>query len=146
MEDFVVMGGGQSRHWPKIQGVAGEPNRFTVLEDYWAHWMDQEGTEHRVMVPAGFVTNMASSPRIMWWIVGPFDLGPSAVIHDWFYHTRGQCQLRVGDQWQSTVITRRQADWVMRQLMRFDKSVAWWRRKASWWLIRRFGLSNWTRK
>ena len=132
--------------WPKLQGIAGERNRWTVLEPYRATWRSIGGVRHRVTVPAGFETNMASSPRIMWWIVGPYDLGPAALVHDWLYHTRGACQAWNGSEWVDTKVARRNADWIMRQLMaRQEGLVTWWRRKPSWWLIRRFGLGNWTR-
>jgi hypothetical protein len=39
-----------------------------------------------VVVPAGFVTDMASVPRALWWLMPPWDrYGPAAIVHDLDY-------------------------------------------------------------
>jgi len=36
--------------------------------------------------PQGFVTDLASIPRIFWWLLPPFGkYGKAAVLHDWCY-------------------------------------------------------------
>ena len=133
--------------WPTLQGIRGERNRYTVVEPYRASWMGPDSVMYRVTVPAGFETNMASSPRIVWWAIGPYDLGPAALVHDWLYHTRGRVEVLNDDgRWVGALVTRREADRIMRQLCgSHPKLVTWWRRKLAWWFIRRFGLGNWTR-
>tara|TARA_A100001011_G_scaffold278263_1_gene288050 strand:+ start:2571 stop:3062 length:492 start_codon:yes stop_codon:yes gene_type:complete len=39
----------------------------------------------KVTVPKGFVTDMASVPRICWAFIAPFDVARAAVIHDLLY-------------------------------------------------------------
>jgi len=35
-----------------------------------------------ITVPTGFVTDLASVPRAMWWAIAPFDVARAAIIHD----------------------------------------------------------------
>lgn len=43
-----------------------------------------------VMVPAGFVTDFASTPRALWWLLPPTGpWGKPSVIHDLLYRTKG---------------------------------------------------------
>ena len=38
-----------------------------------------------ITVPSGFVTDLASVPRAMWWLIAPFDVARAAIIHDLLY-------------------------------------------------------------
>ena len=38
-----------------------------------------------ITVPKGFVTDLASVPRAMWWAIAPFDVARAAIIHDLLY-------------------------------------------------------------
>lgn len=38
-------------------------------------------------VPANFLTNFHSVPRILWPLIHPFEFGQAAAIHDWLYAT-----------------------------------------------------------
>ena len=42
-------------------------------------------TSDRVSVPKGFVTDLASVPRGIWWLIAPWDIARAAVIHDLLY-------------------------------------------------------------
>jgi hypothetical protein len=44
-----------------------------------------------VHIPAGFVTDFASIPRIAWRVISPTDyhIGKPAVVHDWLYRNPG---------------------------------------------------------
>jgi hypothetical protein len=48
-----------------------------------------------ITVPKGFVTDFASTPRPIWWLMPPSDeYDAAAVVHDWFYRnhfTRWLC-------------------------------------------------------
>jgi hypothetical protein len=63
----------------------------------------------RLNIPAGFITDLASIPRIIWSLVPPYGLYTrSAVVHDWLYRSKIQ-------------ITREDADKVFLELMQQDK-------------------------
>lgn len=83
-------------------------------------------------VPAGYVTDLASTPRWLWWLVPPFGayLG-AAVLHDFLYSSRP--------------VTRVEADRAFFAAMLVDGERVW---RA--WLIYRavrwFGWLAWRRR
>jgi hypothetical protein len=43
-----------------------------------------------IQIPAGFVFDLASVPRVLWWLIAPFELSIVApLIHDWLYRVEG---------------------------------------------------------
>lgn len=57
-----------------------------------------------ITVPAGFVTDFASTPREVWMVYPPWGkYGPAAILHDWFYRIQ--------------FATREMADDVLREAM-----------------------------
>lgn len=38
------------------------------------------------VVPAGFMTDFNSIPRLLWRLLPPTEYGAAGVIHDWLYH------------------------------------------------------------
>jgi hypothetical protein len=73
----------------------------------------------RIDIPAGFVTDFASIPRVLWAILPPERHAVASLPHDWLYQhgaLHGQA------------ITRGQADALFDELLRFDQAGAWERR------------------
>jgi hypothetical protein len=82
-----------------------------------------------IVVPAGFVTDFASTPRAIWAVlppVGNYQL--AAVVHDFLYWDQG--------------CTREQADNLLRAAMTESK-VEPVKRDIIWQAVRRFGTSAW---
>ena len=50
-----------------------------------------------ISVPTGFVTDLASVPRAMWWLIAPFDVARAAIIHDLLYKTIRQYRWKKKD-------------------------------------------------
>jgi|SRR6185436_3141172 len=51
-----------------------------------------------IHVPAGFITDFASVPRFLWWLLPPNGrYGKAAVIHDYLYRTYGAGSKIVAD-------------------------------------------------
>lgn len=50
--------------------------------------VDRNGT---VNVPVNFLSDLASVPRLCWWILAPFDIARPAVIHDYLYRQLKTC-------------------------------------------------------
>lgn len=87
-----------------------------------------------IEAPAGFVTDLASVPRILWPAFSPFDdYLESAIPHDWGYSP-------LNDRF-----TRRQIDDMMLELM-FNTGVSDHRRNAVYTAVRRFGWRNYQGK
>ena len=38
-----------------------------------------------ITVPSGFITDLASTPRILWNVIAPFDVARAAIVHDLLY-------------------------------------------------------------
>lgn len=84
-----------------------------------------------LVVPAGFGTDLASIPQVLWSVlpkVGKWDL--AAVVHDYLYQTGG--------------CTRTQADAVLREAM-IVSGVAGRRRFEIYWGVRLGGWVAWNK-
>jgi Protein of unknown function (DUF1353) len=82
-----------------------------------------------IVVPAGFVTDFASTPRALWSVIPPtgrYQL--AAVVHDFLYWDQG--------------CTREQADAVFRVAMA-ESNVKPFERDLMWQAVRNFGQSAW---
>jgi hypothetical protein len=100
------------------------PGRWQLTSD-----LIFDGAREQFRVPAGFVTDFASVPRLLWWLVPPFgEHTRSAVLHDWLYHAK--------------VVDRRDADGLFLRCMRME-SVPAWRRFAMHAAVRIFGWWAW---
>lgn len=84
---------------------------------------------NRVAVPHGFVTDLASVPRLFWQVLPPQGrYGPAAILHDWLY-------------WQQST-TREEADQIFLVVMEeIEVPVA--KRRAMWGSVRVFGGPFW---
>ena len=88
-------------------------------------------TRFVITVPAGFVTDFASTPRALWAVLPPFgtyQLG--AVVHDFLYWDQG--------------CTREEADALLRAAMA-ESRVEPLKRDAIWQAVRRGGEAAWTK-
>jgi len=85
----------------------------------------------RITVPVGFITDFASSPPPIWWLIPPWGkYGKAAVIHDYLY--------------QLGIRTRKEADDIFRESM-LVLGVAPWRVSLMYWGVRIFGWLAWHR-
>lgn len=79
-----------------------------------------------VIVPVGYVTDYASTPRMLWPIFPPFgDHSRAAIVHDYLYSVEGGC-------------SRFLADAIFRETM-FALGVPLWRRMTMYYAVRLFG-------
>ena len=119
-----------------------------------------------ITIPAGFVTDFASSPRIFWPVLSPWGKwGKAAVVHDLLYQRQGYGEWRTKIQWLSakgkevdgetlgamphlypffdwTPTTRKWADHIFLEAMGV-LGVAPWRRRLMYWGVRLFGWLAW---
>lgn len=100
-----------------------------------------------LVVPKGFVTDLASIPRVFWSEIAPFQLSIIApVTHDFLYQHGGNITTRVkgADVLIDTahVFSRAEADAFLRDLAT-QQGVPAWRRNAAYYAVRLFGKSSW---
>ena len=109
---------------PLLQPLADGCN--WELHEKFGFWTPRTGL---IMVPAGFVTDLASIPRLFWNILPPFGkYTRAAIVHDWLYRT----QMR----------TRETADRVLWDGM-VACGVPWWQRVIIYQNVRWFGFAAW---
>lgn len=86
-----------------------------------------------VVVKPPFTTNLASVPRLAWWLIPRDDkaIVEPAVFHDWLYFTCGQGEL-----------TRRACDRLLSDAMRVA-GAPWWKRHVVYWAVRLGGWKPW---
>lgn len=132
--------------YPQIVPLGG--NRYRLALDYIYEWA-AEGGEYRLVVPAGFECDLASVPRLLWFYISPFDLGPAAVPHDWIYahggHLPHGSQLhRVLGVWVEThePWTRHNCDRLFARMMR-EAGVSKTKRRNAYRAVRWFGRGAW---
>jgi hypothetical protein len=113
--------------------------RLWRLERHY-DYRDVEGARD-IRVPVGFLFDLSSVPRPLWWLIAPFDLSIVApLIHDFLY--------RYGGSPPGNAVTpphaysRAEADRLFRTIME-QEGVARWRRVAAYAAVRAFGGGGW---
>lgn len=126
-------------HEPELR-VTG-PNTFALLQALY-----YEGSRDTFVVPAGFVTDFASVPRVAVWLVPRFGrYTKAAIVHDWMCIELAR---------QFTVVARRSDPWqyvshvgpgdvdgIFRRIMR-EEGVSWLLRWLVWCGVRWGALAN----
>ena len=98
--------------------------RFMLLAPFEYH-VGSFPSEEAIKVPAGFVTDLASVPRVLWSILPPHGrYAKAAIVHDYLY------DYGIG--------TRKRADDIFLEGMEV-LGVPKWRRYVMYWAVRMFG-------
>ncbi len=102
-------------------------------------------TKKTITVPTGFVTDLASVPRAMWWAIAPFDVARAAIIHDLLYKNIRQYRwkmknLEVEEDKELIKAAKIAADKVFLLGMKdAEPKVAGWKIYSSWKAVDLFG-------
>ena len=106
--------------------AGGELGLWRLDEDL--HYL---GCREEFVIPAGFVGDFASIPRLFWNILPPFGKhSRSAWLHDFLYATH--------------LVSRQDADGLFLRTME-EYGVSWWRRRLMHRAVRLFGFGAWER-
>ena len=109
-------------------------------------WRLAEAYEFRdggnlITVPEGFRFDLASIPRVFWWLISPFELSVAApLVHDFLYAYDGDPP--AGSIEPPRVYTRKEADQLFLRIMEIE-GVPGWRRIPAYWAVRGFGWIGW---
>ena len=94
-----------------------------------------------ITVPAGFVFDLSSIPRVFWALVAPFDLSIVApLLHDFLYRHAGRPPAGSVDP--GRVYNRAEVDRMFRTIMEAENVLAW-RRMIAYLAVRAFGRGAW---
>ena len=138
---------------PDIEPLPGD--RYRLRRDHlyeWEHTSDGASTRYRLGVPAGFVYDGASVPRLLWTITGYLPDGlqrEAALLHDWLYVHEGappppSYRVFAEEGWEDCpeVWTREAADRLFGRLMR-EAGVPKLRRRLAYRAVRLWGWLYW---
>jgi len=99
-----------------------------------------------IFVKKGFVTDLASVPRICWAFIAPWDVARAAIIHDLLYKSirqyRAKCSkdLKITENPKVISAAKKAADDVFHMAMKdANPSVAGWKIAAAYYSVRMFG-------
>ncbi len=126
---------------PPLKGIPPDYKLYTVEVAFEYH-IGSEDSDEIVYVPKGFITDIASIPKIFWSLIGsPIGkYAAAAVTHDILYkygiYSKGDNP--------KEKINRGKSDWVFVDAMRVLK-VAWWKRRSMWFAVRVGGWRPWNK-
>jgi hypothetical protein len=112
---------------------------YQLQEDYTVK-VHQKGKEISITVPKGYITDLASIPRIVWTLSGLTPDGlyrAAALVHDYIYgmHLHGtEYSVLPG----SVILTRSECDSIFLELIK-DSGESPWKYEAMFYSVRVFG-------
>lgn len=114
---------------PAILELLGHFN-WRVHEPFAFYLSDDESDE--IEVPAGFITDLATVPRVFWVLLPPDGkYAKAAIIHDYLYD--------------NALRTKKEADKIFLDGMTV-LGVPKWKRTIMYWAVRLFGRGMYNRK
>lgn len=106
-----------------------DANKWKLQKSFEYHVGCYPNNKEIIIVPAGFITDFASIPRIFWSILPPTGrYGKAAIIHDWCY--------------QYGFYNRQRSDEIFLEGMKVLK-VKQWKYKIIYYSVRLFGGIVW---
>ena len=96
-----------------------------------------------ITVPTEFMTDLASTPRVLWAFIAPFDVARAAIVHDLLYKTIRQYRWNKGDIEEDKELIKKAkvvADKVFLLAMKdAQPKVAGWKIWSAWKAVDLFG-------
>ena len=110
---------------------------------------DKGQNKGEITVPAGYITDLASVPRICWAFIAPFDVARAAVVHDILYE-KINTQYKIVNESAAAEdgpvnkkereVYREIADHIFLEGMNASEPpVPSWKKYAAYWAVRIFG-------
>jgi len=101
--------------------------KWVVRKEFY-YDVGYKGSDDRITIPAGFITDLATSPRILWSIIPPFGryLSPS-ILHDYLYFSKE--------------VSRKKSDEIFYEAMLIS-GVKKWKAKIMYLTVRLFGRGS----
>ena len=98
-----------------------------------------------ITVPSGFITDLASTPRILWNVIAPFDVARAAIVHDLLYKAIRTYRWKVaktapGEDKELIKNAKKASDKVFHLAMKdADPKVSGWKIYSAWKSVDLFG-------
>lgn len=95
--------------------------------------------EDSISVHQGFKTDLASVPRVCWWLLAPWDIARAAIVHDLLYW-RIRLYRKNNNDKKIIKKAKKAADDVFLMGMKdADPKVSKWKIYSAYWAVRLFG-------
>ena len=98
------------------------------------------GKENEIRCTKGFVTDLASVPRAIWWLIAPWDIARAAIIHDLLYKKIRVYRANGGNDKKVICAAKKAADKVFLMAMKdAEPSVPKWKIYSAYYAVVLFG-------
>ena len=126
---------------PLVASPQPDGRRWKLVNSF-TYMIGSEDSGWKVVVRSGFVTDFASVPRLLWWLIPSWGkYGKAAVVHDFLYQKRFILILLLG-KYAPYTVTRGMADSIFLEAMEV-LGVTWWKRTLMYQGVRCFGWLAW---
>ena len=71
-------------------------NEVKALKDVGVAVVRDTNKTETITVSTGFITDLASTPRLLWNVIAPFDVARAAIVHDLLYKSIRQYRWKKG--------------------------------------------------
>ena len=92
----------------------------------------------KITCAKGFVTDLASVPRAIWWLISPWDIARAAIIHDLLYKRIRQYRAKEGihDEHSNVKAAKKASDNVFLMAMKdADPDIPKWKMYAAYYAV-----------
>ena len=94
----------------------------------------------KITCKKGFKTDLASTPKLLWNLIAPWDIARAAIIHDLLYLRIRQYRAKPEPDMQGVALAKKAADKVFLMAMKdAEPKVSYWKIKAAYYAVVLFG-------
>lgn len=127
-----------SQFTTKLEVAPIGKNKWELLKGFEYH-VGYLGSDERIIVPAGFITDFASVPKLFWPIIDPIGKhGKAAVIHDYCYYTACYQRIRSDQIFLEGMEVLNVEEWKRQAMFHAVVCFGWW----AWYKHRRREAQN----
>ena len=118
-------------------------NEVKALQDVGVEVVRDTNKTETITVPNGFITDLASTPRMLWAFIAPFDVARAAIVHDLLYKAIRKYRWTKGTIEEDKKLIKKAkvvADKVFHLAMKdADPKVSGWKIYSAWKAVDLFG-------
>ena len=118
-------------------------NEVKALKDVGVAVVRDTNKTETITVPTGFITDLASTPRLLWNVIAPFDVARAAIVHDLLYKSIRQYRWKKGlieEDKELIENAKKAADKVFLLAMKdAEPKVSGWKIYSAWKAVDLFG-------
>ena len=118
-------------------------NEVNALKKVGVNVVRDTNKTESITVPSEFITDLASTPRILWNVIAPFDVARAAIVHDLLYKAIRKYRWTIGkveEDKQLIIDAKKASDKVFLLAMKdAEPKVSKWKIYCAWKAVDLFG-------